>query len=215
MSSSRISRRWAPLLLAGAVTATTVAATPAAAQHVEVFVNGRRVANVVVNGNGALNGNGTLFNGNGTLFNGGGTLFNGNGTLFNGNGTVFDGSDGYFFSGNRRLYDAYGRRYVNGNGTLFNGSDGLFFDGNRRIYNGNGRRYVNGANGRVFVNGANGFNGSGWRNGWHDKRHFGPVDECFPDASLGEWRCTGRRWRTHSGPHRAPYRGARTNNALF
>ena len=208
MSSSRKSRLWAPLLLAGAVTAT-VAATPAAAQHVEVFVNGRRVANVVVNGNGALNGNGTVFNGSGTLFNGNGTLFNGNdgyffngngGRYVNGNGALFDGSDGLFFNGSGRGYDGYGRRYFNGNG---------------RVYNGYGRRYVNGANGRVFVNGANGFNGNGSRNGWHDKRHFGPVDECFPDASIGEWRCTGRRWRTHSGPHRAPYRGARTNNALF
>jgi hypothetical protein len=209
MSSSRKARLWTPLLLAGAVTATTVAASPAAAQHVEVFVNGRRVANVVVNGNGALNGNGTLFNGSGTLFNGNGTLFNGSdGYFFNGNRTAFDGSDGLFFNGN-------GRRYFNGNGRAFNGNRRVFLNGNGRVFNGNGRRFFNGANGGVFVNGANGFNGNGWRNGWHDKRHFGPVDECFPDASIGEWRCTGRRWRTHSGPHRAPYRGARTDSALF
>jgi hypothetical protein len=209
MSSSRKARLWTPLLLAGAVTATTVAASPAAAQHVEVFVNGRRVANVVVNGTGALNGNGALFNGSGTLFNGNGTLFNGSdGYFFNGNRTAFDGSDGLFFNGN-------GRRYFNGNGRAFNGNRRVFLNGNGRVFNGNGRRFFNGANGGVFVNGANGFNGNGWRNGWHDKRHFGPVDECFPDASIGEWRCTGRRWRTHSGPHRAPYRGARTDSALF
>jgi hypothetical protein len=202
MPSSGTMRPWALLLLAAAISVWDGAAAPAAAQHVEVFVNGRRVANVVLNGNGALNGGGTLFNGNGTLFNGS------DGTFFDGNRTVFDGSDGLFFNGN-------GRRFLNGNGRVFNGNRRVFFNGNGRVFNGNGRRFVNGANGGVFINGANGFNGNGWRQGWHNKRHFGPVDECFPDASIGEWRCTGRRWRTHSGPHRGAFRGARTNGLLF
>jgi hypothetical protein len=62
MSSAVRARVSPPLLLAAALTVGGALETPAAAQRVEVFVNGQRVTDVVINGrvngfrNGAVNG---------------------------------------------------------------------------------------------------------------------------------------------------------------
>jgi hypothetical protein len=118
MSSSDRMRLWAPVLLAAATMVGGVLATPASAQRVEVFVNGQRVADVVINGAVGHGANGAQF------------INGASGTRFvNGaNGArVVNGANG------TRIKGGNGARIVNGaNGHAFNGANG---------------RIVNGANG--------------------------------------------------------------------
>jgi hypothetical protein len=180
MSNSDRMRLWAPVLLAAATMVGGVLASPASAQRVEVFVNGQRVADVVINGAVGHGANGAQF------------LNGANGTRFvNGANGVVNGVNGV--NGTRALKGANGTRFING-------ANGAHVNGARAVNGANGAHFVNGANGGNGVNGANGRNGV--RSGFHSHSHVGPYDECFLDRMTGQGYCTGRQWGRHSGPHR-------------
>jgi hypothetical protein len=190
MSSGMRLRLLSPLLLAAATTVGAGLATPAAAQRVEVYVNGQRVTDIMVNGrvngsSGAVNG---YSNGAANGYRNGAMNGHHNGAV---NGTRYMNG----FRNGARVVN--GTRYMNGQAA----------NGARYM---NGARYVNGAR----VNGGNGaINGNGLRRGFHSHSHVGPYDECFRDRVTGQGHCTGRHWGPHSGPHRGLHRG--TNGAVL
>jgi hypothetical protein len=105
-----------PLLIAAVTTLAVALPSAAAAQRVEVFVNGQRVTDVVingrVNGNGAVNGH---HNGVVNGYRNGG--LNGFRNGINGmNGHVNGANGALLMNGNGARYvnGANGRRYVNG-----------------------------------------------------------------------------------------------------
>ena len=112
MSSFDRMRFWAPVLLAAAATVGGVLVTPASAQRVEVFVNGQRVADVVINGAVGHGANGAQF------------VNGANGTRFiNGANGVVNGVNGV---NGTRVKGANGARFINGaNGAVVNGANGL------------------------------------------------------------------------------------------
>jgi hypothetical protein len=91
MLGSNRTRRWSPLLFTAATAIGCALSTAAAAQRVEVFVNGQRVADVVVGGTVGNGTNGSRYvNGrNGTRY-----VDGANGTRFVDGADVAEGADG-------------------------------------------------------------------------------------------------------------------------
>jgi hypothetical protein len=110
--SSRMSVKLSPVLLAAVAVVGGGLATPAAAQRVEVFVNGQRVTDVVINGRTGNGANGYV--------NGGAGYVDGAGSFNGANGYVDDAA------GYGDAPDGYG--YVNeangGNGAQYGFVDG-------------------------------------------------------------------------------------------
>jgi hypothetical protein len=177
-------------LLFAATTLGAALPTPAAAQRVEVFVNGQRVTDIVINGrvngvrNGAVNG-----------------FHNGRVNGFR-NGAVNGFSNGRVNGFRNGAVNGFRNGAVNGARNGFNGANG------RRVFiNGaNGRRVVrngfNGANGRVRAIPAEGNIGAGVRWGLHNKTHVGSYDVCRFDPVAGMGICSRSRTGLHTGRHR-------------
>jgi hypothetical protein len=205
MSSGMRVSYLSPLLLATATTLSVALPAPAAAQRVEVFVNGQRVTDVVINGR--VNGNGVIngrVNGNGAV--------NGHVNGFrNGNGHV-NGFRNGAVNGHKAV-----NGFINGaNGRHINGANGR-----RVILNGNGvngRRVIlngNGVNGRVRLIPGEGNIGPGVRWGLHNKTHSGSYDVCRFDPAAGMGICSRSRSGLHTGPHRGLFSFPRRDFAGF
>ena len=180
-------------VLLAATTLGTALPTPAAAQRVEVFVNGQRVTDVVINGrvngfrNGAVNG---FRNGAVNGFRNGAVNGFRNGAV---NGFHNGAANGF-----RNGAVVNGTRIINGT-RIVNGA--RFVNGVR----------VNGVNGRVRAIPAEGNVGAGVRWGLHNKTHSGSYDICRFDPGAGMGICSRSRSGLHTGPHRGLFSFPRRN----
>ena len=192
MSSGMRVSYLSPLLCAAATTLSVALPTPATAQRVEVFVNGQRVTDVVINGR--VNGNGADGNGHVNGFRNGNGHVNGfrNGAINGHNGAVNGFRNGGVNGHNGAINGTNGRH------VLLNGANG---NGRRVILNGHGLN-GNGVNGRVRMIPAEGNVGPGVRWGLHNKTHSGSYDVCRFDPVAGMGICSRSRSGAHTGPHR-------------
>jgi hypothetical protein len=115
MSHAMSVKVFSPLLLAAATMVGGGLATPAAAQRVEVFVNGQRVTDIVVNGRVRNGANGHVNGANGYA--------DGADYADEANGYI-DGADGYGDDGSGYINGANNPRPTNGNGAQYRFLDG-------------------------------------------------------------------------------------------